>query len=242
MVRDHGELMTDRTGLDTCTAVFSVPQADWASLPRVNSAHPIFTYITMERRRLKFIDGYAVATCDYAGFDDTGSGGGGYSQPVYELVVGLSEEPIETHPKFVEDIGGTASDPINGSMWEHQGTRVWTWDGADNNPGDNNGWQFKGFLVLNADGSLNDFAKIETYLSTTNMTWRKTWNVRATINSIRNAGKIDSPPGGPPDIDNGGDINWLNMGVTQTRRGSAYQLTQEWRASGRRGWNETVYG
>lgn len=244
ITEDYGTLVTDRTALSTCTAVFKIKQTSWTQLPNVNAPHPIFNYIGMERRELSFSGGWAIAKCSYAGIDDSSTQG---TSPIYELVVGLSEEHIETHPDFVKKIGGTAHEPLNGAVFEQLGDDggvIATWQEGHVSPNvDSRNCIFKKFSTF-APGKpdLNPFAKGEVYLSATGMTWRKTYNIKASLSTIRKAGKIDRPEGSPPDIDAGGKINWLNMGVNMTKRGSCYQCVQEWRASGRQGWNETVYG
>lgn len=242
ITEDYGTLHTDRTSLSTCTAVFKIKQTSWTSLPNVNTPHPIFGYIGMESRDLSFSGGWAIAKCSYAGIDDSSSEG---TPPIYELVVGLSEEPIETHPKFVTDIAGTSVAPANGAVFEklgNDGGIIATFSSTNPNPDQTNAnCVFKKFLTFKGK-DLNPYAKGEVYLSATNMTWRKTYNIKASLSTIKNAGKIDRPEGSPPDLDPGGKINWLNMGINMTKRGSAYTCVQEWRASGRQGWNKTVYG
>lgn len=236
ITEDYGTLHHDRTALATCTAVFRIKQTSWHQLPSINAAHPIFSFIGMESRDLSFSGGWAIAKCNYAGIDASADG---FTEPIYELVVGLSEEPIETHPDFVTKIGGTAKAPKHGAVFRHVdagdafGTAY-----AGHVPGSNVGWVFKEFQVFDGE-QLNDFAKGEIYLSATQVTWRKTYNSKAKISDLNKVGKIDSPDGSPPPLK--GDRNWLNMGVTSSKRGSCYQCVQEWRASGRRGWNKTVY-
>lgn len=237
ILTDPGTLVSDRTALETCTAVFTTKVLNWAALPLLNTPHPIFSYIAMEKRRLSIKGAYAIAECDFAGVP--GGQTSGTTPPVYELSVGVSESPIETHPDFESTIGGTPMEPLNGAMFEHQDTKIKTWKGK-NTPTSNDGYLFAGFLVMGNDGKLNPFAKIEHYLEASNMTWKATWNFRISTIQIGNVGGVDSPRGPCPALKNG--RNWLNMGVTMTTRGSAYQSTEEWRASGRRGWNDYIYG
>lgn len=226
---DPGTLITDRTALATCTAVFMIKQSRWMELPDVGASHPIFTFIQMERRELSLRGAYAVASCSYAGIQYE------FTQPVYELLVGLSDEPIETHIDFLK-FAGTPKKPLNGAIFRDlKGNKVT----AENPAQSDAGYVFDSFFV-NVGGKLNKFAKVESYLESAQMTWKKTWNARASASDISKVGKIDSPDGGAPNLDP--KRNWLNMGLSSTRRGSAYQMTMEWRASGRRGWIEEIYG
>jgi hypothetical protein len=208
--------------------------AKWNILPKVNSVHPIFTYISMEKREMSLKGPYARAVCSYAGIENSVSD---FTAPFYELIIGLSEEPIETHPNFVSKIGWTAMAPKNGAVFRHvnTGQRVTQYAKASNN----DGYVFDSFLVF-VDGKLNEFAKVESYLEASQVTWRKTYNGVAHPSNLVEAGKIGNPDGPAPSLPSG--RNWLDMGITATKRGSAVQLVHEWRASGRRGWIQSVYG
>lgn len=89
-----------------------------------------------------------------------------------ELIAGNSEAPIETHPRFVSHLGGTKSAPLNGAVFNDDGT-------------------FKGFK---ADSK---FAGVEFYL-VPQVTYRKSTPTRARPTSIADIGKIFNVPVAAP--------------------------------------------
>lgn len=244
ILRDPGVIKINRTGMATCTAIFSIKKASYAQLKGINTAHPIFTFLSLDNYEIALEGAWAVQTANYAGvqaqYDD--------QSPTYELIVGLSEEPIETHPNFSATIGGTAIAPKNGAIFEkvESGTTTTVYKGGPTTPS-NKGFHFKEFAVnysvagdTGATTTLNQYAKIAHYLEASQITWRRTTARRTSTANIANSGKIGTPKGPAPALPSG--RNWLDMGLTQTQKGSVYQVVEEWRASGRRGWIATIYG
>lgn len=229
---DLGELVTDYTGLSTATAQFKIQRAQFSLLPKMNTAHPVFTFLGMSKRRIYFDGPWACAQCDYGGFDPNEFGD--FTAPVYELACGTEEEPIETHPKFATaDIAGTPSDPKNGAIFRHLESGALAY--AGHAAASDDGYVFHSFKVG------TELYGIERYLDAGTIIWRKTQNFRRGFAAILNsAGKIDTPEGPAPNL--ASPRNWLNMGTTTTIHGSAEQAVTEWRASGKRGWNTKIYG
>jgi hypothetical protein len=240
ILNDPGTLTTDRTGLATCTATFKVRKDHWQTMPNLWSPHPIFGFIGMEHRELSFQGPFAVAVCKYAGVDAIMYQNGN-SSPVYDLCVGVSEEPIETHPDFASFAGSPMS-PINGANFRllEKGTIVNAKTATK--PEGPDGYVFDSFDIFTGDGKggKNKFAKVESYLEASQLTWRMTYNSKVSPASIAGVGLIGDPIGPAPRL--AGKRNWLFMGITSTKRGSAYQTSMEWRASGRSGWIEEIYG
>lgn len=242
-IADIGTLETDRYGLSTCRAVYQINLSDsnnWSLLPGLYSYHPIWSFAQCEHQSMAIRNGFAIATCDYAGLNPNIQ-----LTPVYELAIGLSDQPITTHPKFVSAIGGTATEPLNGAIFEHYAN-----DGSVDSiappatPADNTNWLFKAFALFNNDGSQNPFASIEEFLAATEVTWRASTTIIAVENfsGMETAGKIAIPQGPIPAVPQDGAYNWLDMGVNGVQRGSAFAINHEWRLSGPRGWNSTIYG
>jgi len=212
---DPGELMTDIFGLSTVTTIWKCPIDRPNLIPGMLVAHPIYTFAHMERRRIQMGQGYYIITGDFAGVD------GGTSIPIYELCLGVADEPIVTHPKFISDIGGTPSAPKNGAIFLGPDGQISSDDAVG---------QFSYF-----NHSTNEFVGIESYLAADQMTWRERY-VSVTTPSSSNVGFISSPPGGAPSA-----VNWIQISANFEQRGLAYFITNEWRASGRRGWSSTIY-
>jgi hypothetical protein len=225
ILESAGSNVTDIYGLETCTAVFKAVDGE---VPAMFTYHPIFTWLHLERRRVDIspegFRGFTVTTAEFAGIS-------GPTVPIYELDLGLSEEPIETHPLFVSDIAGTASAPLNGAIFVDESTGRITSDEAHA--------VFSKFQTT-IGGVRNPFAGISAYLDFSNSIWRKTQMLPTNPADLTTLGKIATPDGPVPALDTGQD--WLFTGMSYVQRGLVFSVKWEWRASGRRGWNETIYG
>ena len=207
-------------GLDTATCVWKCPMDSFGLMPAMLSAHPIWTWLYMEKRRVEVTPGFLVITGQYAGIT------GGRTPSVFEVSFAGCEEPIETHPDFVSDIAGLPSAPLNGAVFiDPESGKIST---------DDEKAVFDKFRV-NVGGSRNAFAGVAAYLSP-EATAREIWLGTAMV-SAAGLGHISGPgigvsvPG-----------NWLFTGVSSQQRGRVYSNAKEWRASGRNGWNNTIYG
>jgi len=227
----------------TCTAVFKIVKSKYLSLNKIGSPHPIFTFLTLDNSEIALSGAWAVQTGNYAGLQaeyDDGS-------PTYELVVGLSEEPIETHPKWASTIGGTAIKPYNGAIYEkNENGNITTVQRGGGTTNTNRGYLFKGFM-LNYDpiskaektDKLNAYAKVTHYLSACQVTWKRNTTRKLPASEILKVGYIDTPKGPAPSLPD--PRKWLNMGLTQSQKGQVYQVSEEWRASDVRGWIPAIY-
>lgn len=228
-LEDKGKLTTDIFGLQTCIARFKYPSSTaFSTLPSLFEAHPFYGWLRLERQEIDVTPGFLVITSGYAGI----AGGVSESTPIYELCLGVGEEPIETHPKFQTDIAGTPSSPVHGAVFVDYETGKKTTD-------DEKG-VFQEFLPI-VGGSRNPFAGISSYLSPDQLTWRQRKVTTTRPASISDVGKIATPVGSPPSL-GGGSRNWLLLAITYEQRGLVYFVTTEWRASGPTGWNSTIYG
>ncbi len=236
-VSDPGTLVTDRTGFITCTAVMKIRHDRANLMPDINSPHPVFgSILLMEHRALSLKGGFATAMCEYCGIL------GVSTTPVYQLFVGVGEEPISTHPKFKTDIGGTPVAPLNGARFRNvsNGTIVGVGLTPPVTTTTNIGYVFDSFEIMANETDLNEFAGVSSYLEVSQITWRKTWNTLSTIPvDVSTVGKIVTPEGFPPTIS---PRNWLDMGISVDYRPGINQLTHDWKASGLRKWNLIIYG
>lgn len=134
-----------------------------------------------------------------------------------EFVGNVGEEPIETHKDFVSRIGGKSSAPLNRAKFDLETGE---------------------FLGFPADAP-KDLGGTRGYLNPA-CTVRVSWFTRNASMGLYSLGEIASPPGNipnPPDSRNWLKTNWGRRGF-----GLIYQITEEYTASGRRGWNRLVYG
>lgn len=223
-LQSGGELVTDRKGLVTGRMVYKVKVEGWDFMPALNSEHPYAWWATMERRSVRFAPGFWLVSCDYAGVESE------VAEPVYDFNPGTGNEPIETHDKFVEELGGKPSDPQNGAVFV---------DGAGNETEDDAVGSFDRFKLVEA-GVQNPLAGVREFLTANNTTWTKSWTQRTKPSGASKPVQIGSPAGSPPSFAAG--FNWLELPVAFTKRGSAYDCRQTWLLSGPKGWNTTIYG
>lgn len=215
-----GTLNTDYYGLDSATAIWKCPMDKLNLIPNMLSQHPVWTWLSMEKRQVEHTPGYLIITGEYCGIT------GGSTPSVYELNYAGAEEPIETHPKFTSEIAGKPSSPLNGAVFIDPKTGAVSTDDATA--------VFDKFRT-NVAGARNPFAGIMSYLSP-EATIREVWLSTSPVSGA-NLGRI-SAPGFSVAIAGG---NWLFTGISFQQRGRIYQNTREWRGSGRNGWNSTIY-
>src|SRR5215472_7929154 len=217
-----GELVTDLYGLSTCTLIATAPMNRLDLVPGLFTPHPIWTYLTVERQRVTIKDARLNIALDYAGVP-------GSTQPIYELVAGVGEEPIETHPRFIY-FAGRPSAPLNGA---------WFIDPNSGQQSDNDDTAIFSHFTLLVDGALNPKAGISAYLDFSQACWRQRYYSTAYPNDAAYLGSIQWPPGAPS---LGASRNWIYQGLTFEQRGIVYGITREWKASGFRGWDPDIYG
>lgn len=217
-----GDLHTDIYGLETCTAVFKCPMDNFSLVPPMFAFHPIFTYLNMERRRVSITPGFLVITGEFAGIP------GGTTTPIYEISIGLADEPIVTHPKFTNYIGGRPSAPLHGAIFLDQEGEITSDDSLG---------QFAYFQHTQG-GIQNEFAGIDSYLAADQVVWREKYYSTQRPVITQQVGYIMQPSGPVPSV---AGPNWLFTGCTYEQRGLVYFVCNEWRNSGRRGWNNLIY-
>lgn len=235
ILEDPGTVHISRFSLATCTSVFKIEKSRYTLLPKIGDRHPIFDFLSIESSELALKGAFAVLTASFAGvnaqYDD--------QNPVYELVVGVSEEPIQLHPRFKSTIAGTPIAPLHGAMFKDRATGLVTFNGGPFVPITNKGYDFAGFMVMDTESTQNPYGGIDHYLSAEQITWRRTVTRKTPATEITKVGTIQTPKGPAPQLPAG--RNWLNMGLTQTKRGSAYTSVEEWRSSARVGWISEIY-
>lgn len=197
----------------------------------LGAAHPYNASIWMETKQIVYTAKGAMAICTYAGVEFE------YQDvPSYELIIGMEESPIETHPRFA-DFAGKPSAPVNGAIFLDPSTGFVSADDAVA--------VFDRFAPF-VDGKLNSKAGIESFLDPV-CTYRQSY-VSATIPSQSGVGKIDNDVPGPG-LSKMGDRDWLYTGMNYRRRGNPngqineviYEITKDWKLSGQRGWDRDIY-
>lgn len=136
--------------------------------------------------------------------------------PVIDFLGNTGEEALETHPDFVSKIGGTPDAPLNEAKFDEETG------------------EFLGFPV---DAS-EDLGGVRGFLSPTS-TVRVTFFTANDRWGLYELGEIASPPGNVPKPP--GSRNWLKTNWSRRDFGNIYQISEEYTASGRRGWNRLIY-
>jgi hypothetical protein len=220
IVSNIGTLYTDRYGLDTATAEWKCSMDNFGLAPSLNTPHPQWSWLFMERRRVEYIPGFLVITGEYVGIT------GGRTPSQWECSYATTEEEIQTHPNFISDIAGTPQSPKHGAIFVDV-------ENAQKIATTNDRGVFSEFKNI-IDGGRNEFGGVRAFLSP-QVTVRETWIATDRVSGF-GIGTINTPAIG---ISITG--NWLKTGVSFQQRGRVYQNTQEWRASGRIQWNPIIY-
>lgn len=237
---ETAEVTTKRNGLSEGSCSFEVTgdmrttvsrAAFLAKLPVLGAVHPFVSFVWMDFRRLLFSPTCIRADCRYSGAEP-----GNYNVPQYELMIGMEEAPIETHPNFAA-IAGIPSAPLNGAIFI---------DPASGQPGtDDDACVFDRFAPF-VDGEPNPKAGIEAFLNPV-ATYTESY-VTSALPSASGFGQRTSSVPGPGFPGSTGARDWLYMGYTYSRRGAPgggtnvlYEVKNEWRMSGLKGWDEDIY-
>ena len=217
-------VVQDAKGGVTGRATWKCPKADVATHLATTDAFPLagYSYLALEKRTIKYEAAHAVIAGEYAGTTYTAAAG---DNEVEELIIGTSEEPIETHPDF-STFAGTPSAPNATSkpIFVDPDTGAVTTDDAKG--------MFAGFA------SSGDLAGVVSYLASRNITFRKSWTQDSAPSSMGGVGQIDSGFGAPAVT---GSYTWLYVGMSYRNAGAAYTVSKEWKLSGPGGWDTDIY-
>lgn len=181
--------------------------------PAIGSPHPDSPVILCHDVSITILEnGIAEIVCDYLGI---------FRDPTdyqIEFIGNVAEEPIETHKNFVSEIGGSAASPKNKAQFDPE---------------------IGEFLCFPPDAP-NDLGGVRGYLNPTS-TVRVSWYTATSPNwGLYELGTISSPPGGIPTPP--GSRNWIKTNWSRRDYGLIYQITEEYTASGEKGWNPLIYG
>jgi hypothetical protein len=200
-------------------------------IPPRFSPHPIWSGMLCTTVKMTGEDGGMVRID--ANYDGALGGGGEgefgeVGEPEYSLDRTVSEEPLETHIRYLDHLSNQELAEVR----ELAQNPVVDADGVPEEA-DTAGW---------------DVRKIELYDKlrrgfTSYLDAKQTWKVSKTQTAaptgVANVGKIDTPEGPAPTLPS--DRNWINMGVSYVRRGGLYVVEESWQASDRGGWDADIY-
>ena len=209
-----GTLQTDRYGLSSAVARwarYDLGATDPGTPTSFGQAHPIWSSLSCDKVQISHQGTHWQCEASFFGIY-------GSPQPIYEIDMRTSEEPIESHPLF-----DTFAYPegTNGSKFDADG-------------------QFLGFYpVVNETNEITNpaWVGVRGFLSPGTV-WKKRYVTNLRPTDIGAVGSIDTPEGNPPSY---GGRNWLYNGLTWEQRGLTYTVTKEWLLSGPLGWNSEIY-
>ena len=223
-------LTRDDRGLWSGSQVYYCPKERLAELaPAHRSVHPDYPWLTLETLRVTGEEGrWLRLDASYAGvLNFTTDDGDADEGATYSLDITLSEEPLETHPRYADlaadEVQVAVSLARNPSMDEN------------NQPvqPDTSEWPE---LQL----ELYDFVRtgFESYRDG-KVTWTRNWVSDERPSNLNEVGDIYEPRGNPPAVAAG--RNWLFVGLRSLERGGVFENSEVGELSGRGGWNEVIY-
>lgn len=229
----HTKTVTwDENGIAQGTIVYRIGASTAVSDAQQTKSHPDYHYLKRTGGSVKFLEAnMAEVTLDFSGVDPDANG-----QVQTTIRATMTNEPIDTHPKFTE--------------WSKKFAPILNPDGS-----------FKKFdskiKQKDADGNdqeiNNPKAGIKDYLDPS-VTYEQSkifaFATNAQLaNEIKNIGYIDSsfyegvgipvPP--TPIGDDGKPRNWLLVSGSFEEIGEGGKVTKVWRLSGRRRWDSIIY-
>lgn len=199
----------DENGLVTGECTWEGDFAYRGTAPQKGSLHPYDYRLTCYRTRLKRLGAdKCQVTLSYIGLS---------SDPTPRMIEhpgGSGQEPIETHPYFV-DFAGTAAAPLNGAYFDPEsGEFVGFTDPESDLAG------VRAYIVPSVMANVSYYSHYVPYLS--------------------NVGRIANfaPPNlyRPPNV-----RNWLLIGSPYRQIGNVFQTTLQLLGSGPNGWNRRIY-
>lgn len=195
--------------------------------------HPDFDFMIRKSASLRRVEGgMADVVINFFGVEASLQGS------KYSLQATTSLQPIETHPKFHEEIGGYGTEQDkshakNGAIFDKVG-------------------KFVGFGPLKSGSSVieNPYLGVRSYYQPSVLFEENSVCGEDHVEvALDNLGKISGPPTTPmlPDVTaldgyETMDRTWLFMGVNAKEMGKGIQRQRRWMLSGFRGWNTVIYG
>ena len=198
------------------------------------SANPYYSNLGLYDSEVKnYKGGMGQCVLEYRGLDPKYSSP---PSPVYSLDRSTSNEPIQTHPKWISAIGGTPSSPLNGAIYvsyQSNATPAFnpnTSGVADAGFAPNNATFYKWTANVNVSGSVSgfsSFAGVSDYLFA-GQTWTATYvSLSApTSSDLAGVGYIATPTGSPPTPTG---YKWIYLGCRYTNQAGVYRIDKSWK-------------
>lgn len=209
VLQPNSEVSEDENGLLTGTCVYEGDVAYSGFIPRLGQLHPYDFRLTCYKRQVtKLANSKARGTCNYIGVSADPT-------PMFiEHPGGSGQDPIQTHPKF-KDFAGTSASPKNGAYFDPE-----TGDFVGFTDPDSKFFGTSSYIVPSVMVNLSFYTHYVPDLGYVGEVYD--WNVPNLI--------------APPNVK-----NFLLLGMPYRQIGNLFQVTHQILGSGPKGWNRTIY-
>lgn len=198
------------------------------------TTNPYYSNLLLYTSQVKNIKGgLGLMQLEYRGLDPVF--GNTPPGPIYSLDRSTNNEPIQTHPKWISAIAGTAGAPLNGSKWISTDASGSFFNpnttGVPDSSFNANSAVFFGWIQnVNVSGNVaifSSFAGTTDYLAA-GQTWTSTYvSLSApTGTDLSGVGTIQIPDGSPPTPTG---YVWLYLGLRYTDQAGVFRIDKSWR-------------
>jgi hypothetical protein len=224
------EVNFDEFGVAT-GAMFYTTQFDLArNLVAQKKEHPDYDFMIRKSATIRREEaGQAAVVIGYFGIEND------LRESFFHVTTSTNLEPIETHPKWVSDIGGSGSSADmskakNGALFDRQGQFI----------------GFKPFVKDFAGSNVkNKFGGIRSYHSPTVMMEEMAMvgknRMADFLKVFGRVGRIEDPTGSNYMPDVGPNQTYLYVGIDIQQIGKGARVTRKHKLSGVDGWNTLIY-
>ena len=198
------------------------------------SSNPYYANLLLFTSSVKNLKGgLGLLSLEYRGLDPVY--GNTAPGPIYSLDRSTNNEPIQTHPKWITQIAGTADAPTNGSKWVSTDASGSFYNpnisGSPDTGFNANSAVFFGWIQnVNVTGNValfSSFAGTTDYLLA-GQTWTATYVSLSEPSSsdLAGVGYVAVPDGSPPTP---AGYKWLYLGVRYTDQAGVFRIDKSWR-------------
>lgn len=200
-------------GTIEASLTFKCTKENLIDLPDIDDNHPEDGRLQCYNKAITYGNlNVVTCVCSYFGMAPQT-----HTDPVFDYQGGTSSEPIETHDRF-DNLAGTSASPKNGAVFGDDGS-------------------FKSF---SGDGA-NKLLGVQYYL-TPAVNVSVTYWTRKVPDLSRRMKIYKEPEIGKDLFKRVPNVkNYLLVDMPYRRVGDLYQVTEQYMGSGSRGWNEAIY-
>jgi hypothetical protein len=214
----EAEITSAKSGATVMSVSFITSKANGYALAisetsyQIGDRNPDISTLKLANKSFKFKEAYCLMTLVYEGVLSEN-----IPDPVYELVRGTSQEPIETHPDFLTFAGKHLAE-VNGAVFDPE-TSAFVHFAGQGNTTNATAEKLKGLSAYLVPSAVIRCTQMVKFASA-------------------DMGSIETPPNAPSIS---GGKNWLKTSVSYRTLGDWVEVTEEWTSSGKKGWLPEIY-